>query len=337
MNRWLWCAILAAVFFFAYPFPSSAPLIYRPGEGWTYESPGSDGGWTRTRAKDQLDVAQEAFTAGNYNLAIKAARRTVRTWPLADYAPQAQYLLARCYQAKGNDQKAFKEYQTLLERYPKFDDYQEVIERQFEITNAYLNGRWFRLWGYIPLFRSMERTVRMYEQLIKNGPYSPVAPQAQLNIGTAREKQSSFFNKTDPFREAVSAYQTAADRYFDNVEVASEAIYKEGRAHFKQARKADYDQSVAGSAITTFGDFVTLFPNDPRVPEARQMIRQLKAEQARGSFVTARFYEKRKRWNGALIYYNEVLLNDPTSPYADSARQKIEEIRDHQAQQTAQR
>jgi outer membrane protein assembly factor BamD (BamD/ComL family) len=337
MNRWLWSAALAVAFFFACPFPSPAPLIYRPGEGWTYESPGSEGGWARTRAKDQLEVAQEAFDAGNYNLAIKAARRTVRTWPLSDYAPQAQYLLARCHQAKGNDEKAFKEYQALLERYPKFDDYQEVIGRQFEITNAYLNGRWFRLWGYIPLFRSMERTVRMYEQLIKNGPYSPVAPQAQINIGTAREKQSSFFNKTDPFREAVTAYQTAADRYFDNTEIASEAIYKEGRAHFKQARKADYDQSVAGSAITTFGDFVTLFPNDPRVSEARQMIQQLRAEQARGSFVTARFYEKRKRWNGALIYYNEVVLNDPTSPYADPARQKIEEIRDHQTQQTAQR
>ena len=58
------------------------------------------GKWTRTRAKDQLEVAQEAFDKKNYSLALKAARRTVRTWPLSDYAPQAQDLVARSHEAK---------------------------------------------------------------------------------------------------------------------------------------------------------------------------------------------------------------------------------------------
>src|SRR5213082_2450033 len=62
----------------------------------------------------------------------------------------------------------------------------------------------------------MDKTAAMYEKLIKNGPYSDVAPRAQMNIGSAREKQVSFFNRVDPFREAVKAYETAADRYRDN-------------------------------------------------------------------------------------------------------------------------
>ena len=65
------------------------------------------------------------------------------------------------------------------------------------------------------------------------------------------------------------------------------------------------------------------------------MISELRREQARGCFVTARYYEKKKRWNGALIYYNEVLVKDPTSPYAEQAKSKIEEIRNRHAQQTA--
>jgi outer membrane protein assembly factor BamD len=335
MNRWLWCGVLAAVLLFAFPLESPAPLVYRPGEGWTYESPGSDGNWTRQRAADQLEVAREAFEAGRYGLAIKAARRTVQTWPMSDHAPEAQYLLARAYDARGHSERAFKEYQTLVERYPKFDKYQEVVERQFEIANLYLDGKWFRLWGYIPLFGSMERTVQMYEKVIKNGPYSPVAPQAQINIGSARENQSSFFNKVDPFREALQAYLKAADRYFDNQAVASEAVFRAANAYLQQARKADYDQTMAAQAIAAFGDFITLYPNDPRVPEAREKISQLRIEQARGSYATARFYEKRKSWSGALIYYNEVLLNDPTSPYAEPARQKIQEILERHNQQTA--
>jgi outer membrane protein assembly factor BamD len=337
MNRWLWCGGLAAVLLFAFPFESPAPLVYRPGEGWTYETPGSDRNWTRTRAADQLEVAREALEAGRYGEAIKAARRTVQNWPLSDYAPEAQYLLARAYDARGRSERAFKEYQLLLERYPKFDKYQEVVERQFEIANEYLAGKWFRLWGTIPLFGSMERTVQMYEKVIKNGPYSAVAPQAQINIGSARENQSSFFNKIDPFREALQAYLTAADRYFENQEIASEAVFRAANAYFQQAQKADYDQTMAAQAIATFGDFITLYPNDPRVAEARERISQLRVEQARGSYATAQFYEKRKSWSGALIYYNEVLLNDPTSPYAEPARQKIQEIRERHTQQTAQR
>ncbi len=33
---------LAAVFVLAFPFRSPAPLVYRPGEGWTYELPGNE-------------------------------------------------------------------------------------------------------------------------------------------------------------------------------------------------------------------------------------------------------------------------------------------------------
>jgi outer membrane protein assembly factor BamD len=337
MNCWGWrvAVMLAALFLF--PSECPAPLVYRPGEGWTYETPGTEGQWTRTRAKDQLEVAEAAFAEQRYDLALKAARRTVKVWPLSDYAPRGQYLTARCLEAKGRDEKAFKAYQTLLERYPKVEMYQEVLERQYEIANQYLNGKWFKLWGTIPAFPSMERTVKMYVAVIKNGPYSPVAPQAQLNIGAAREKQSSFFNKTDPFREAVQAYTTAADRYFDNREVAAEAVFKAGRAYFKQARKADYDQSVAGQAIATFTDFLALYPADPRAAEAQAMIGVLKTEQARGCYVTARYYEKKKRWNGALIYYNEVLVKDRNSPYAKQAELKIEQILKRHAQQTAQR
>src|SRR5512137_1313901 len=104
------------------PFRSPAPLVYRPGEGWTYEPVGSEGKWVRARAKDQLDVAQTAFNNGDYSLALKAARRVVVVWPASDYAPRAQYLVGRCYEARHYDERAFKEYQKIIEKYPKSEN-----------------------------------------------------------------------------------------------------------------------------------------------------------------------------------------------------------------------
>src|SRR5579863_7141083 len=110
MNRFSARIALVLLALFLFPNRSPAPLVYRPGEGWTYETPGSKSDWHRQVARDQLAVAQQAFDKKQYRLAIKAADRVIKVWPLSDSAPQAQYLLGRCYEAKGMDEKAFKAY-----------------------------------------------------------------------------------------------------------------------------------------------------------------------------------------------------------------------------------
>lgn len=326
MMRW---SLRAALFVFclaALPYKTPAPIVYRPGEGWSWEPVGG-GKWVRTRAKDQLDVAQEAFDKKEFGLAKKAARRTVRTWPFSDYAPQAQFLLARTHEEKGDLQKAFKAYQALLQKYPKIENYEEVLKREYAIANQYLDGKFYKFLHIIP-YRSAEKTAGLFEEVVKNGPYSSVAPQAQMNVGAA-------FEKGRDYEAAVKAYERAADRYHHQKTVAAEALYKAGLAYLKQAGTAEYDQSIAGKAIATFTDFMTLYPDDPRVPEAQKTITNLRTEQARGHYSIARYYEKKRRWDGALIYYNESVSRDPKSPYADKARQKIEELKARKVAQAA--
>jgi outer membrane protein assembly factor BamD (BamD/ComL family) len=304
----------------AFPERSPAPLIYTPGEGWRYESVGG-GSWQRARAKDQLEVAQTAFDKKDYSLALKAARRVVNVFPFGDYAPQAQYLIARCYEAEHDDEKAFNAYQKILIQYPKADNCDEILKRQFLIANRYLDGQWFRIaWGYIPFFPSMDKTIKLYEQIIKNGAYSEIAPQAQMNIGVANEKKM-----ISDYPAAAAAYERAADRYHGQ-KLGVEALYKEGLAYNKQAKTAEYDQSIAAQAIATFTDFMTLHADDARVPEARKLIESLKTEQARGSFDIAKYYERHGRWEAAKIYYNDVLSKDPNSKYAESARRRFDAI-----------
>jgi outer membrane protein assembly factor BamD (BamD/ComL family) len=326
MNRWSirWLLVLAVLVAFTYESP--APLIYKPGEGWYYEPVGAKGDWMKGRAKDQLDVAKEAFGKKDYKLALRAARRTVVLWPLSDYAPEAQYTIGRCYEARGNSEKAFKEYQKLLEKFPKYSNYEEVVRRQFEIANLYLAGKWFRVLGILPLYRSMDKTADMYEKVIKNGPYTEVAPLAQMKIGAAQENKRGLFGKAPDYYLAAKAYNLAADRYYDRTQIASDASFKEGQSYMKQTKTAEYDQNSAGQAIAVFNDFMTLHPEDPRVPEARKNIATLKTEQARGSFQVAKYYEKRKRWQGAWVYYNEVLSLDPNCPYAAEARKQLDAL-----------
>jgi outer membrane protein assembly factor BamD (BamD/ComL family) len=322
MNRRFVFLILLSASLVLIPFRSPAPWIYTPGEGWHYEEVGEQGKWQRTRAKDQLIVAQDALDKKDYSLALRAARRVVRVWPLADFAPQAQFIVGQCYEAQGFDERAFKEYQRLIDQYPRAINFDDVLKRQYEIANRYLNGQWFRLWNYIPFFPSMEKTAGLYEKIVKNGPYSEIAPEAQMKIGEAREKQSNF-----PL--AAKAYELAADRYNDRARIAADALFKEGLAYHKQAATAEYDQNTAAQAIALFTDFITLYPNDARVADAQKVIGSLRMEQARGSFEIAKYYESNHKWLGARVYYNEVvslLLGEPNSPYAVQARERLDEL-----------
>lgn len=305
----------------AFPFRSPAPLIYHPGEGFSYEWPGEEKGkWHRESAREQLQVAQAAFDKKDYKLALKAAKRTVKMRKLSDFAPQAQYLIGRCYEAQHKDELAFKAYQEVLEKYPKFSQYQDVQQRQFDIAVRYLNGQFYRLFGYVPLYRSWEKTAGLFEKVVKNGPYSSIAPQAQMDIGASREKQKDY-----PL--AVKAYERAADRYADQRQVGADAMFKAGLAYQKEARTSEYDQSVSGKAIATFTDFMALYGDDPRVPDAQRRIKALKDEQARGNFTIAQYYEKGHRWEAARIYYNSAYAIDPTSKLGTQARQRIEALK----------
>jgi len=303
-----------------FPLRAPAPLYYVKGEGWYYEPYGQNSKWQRSRAKEQLDVAQQAFSSADYDTTLHAAHRILRLWPLSDYAPDAQYLVGRCLEATGMDEAAFKAYQNIVEKYPRSSHYEDVLWRQYEIANRFLGGQWFKVLRYIPLYPSMDQTAQLFDKIVNNGPYSDVAPHAQLRIGAAREKQKNY-------PDAVKAYATAADRYYNQPTIASDALFREGISYGRQAAKAEYDQNTAVEAIARFTDFITLYPDDKRVPRAQKAITVLKTEQVRGNFEIARFYEKSKKWNGALVYYNEVLQLDPNSPYAASARQRIEALK----------
>ncbi|HVU26141.1 MAG TPA: tetratricopeptide repeat protein [Verrucomicrobiae bacterium] len=308
------------------PFHSPAPFIYAPGEGWYYEPYGENVKWKRDRAKDQLDVAQQAFDKHDYNTALHAANRVIRVWPLSDYASDAQYLIGRCLELAERDEPAFNAYQVIIDKYPHSSHYEDVLWRQYAIANRFLGGQWFKLWTYIPFFPSMDKTAEMFGKIVKSGPYSDVAPHAQLRIGAAREKQRNY-------EDAVKAYETAADRYRNQNVIAADALYREGVCYAKQAATAEYDQGTAAQAIATFTDFITFYPGDRRVPTAQRAITALKIEQVRGNFEIAQFYEKNKtlnaeqRRNGAIVYYNEVLQLDPNSRYAAPARQRLEALK----------
>ncbi len=293
-----------------------APLVWRAGEGWVDESSGTAA--SASSSREALESAKALEAKQEWDGALGAYRNLVRKWPLSFFAAEAQYKIGWILSKKGKFNEAFKAYQKMVEKYPSSTFFEQALEQQYQIGNLFLAGEPQRLLG-IPMGASMDKTVEMFEQLIKNAPYGKYSPEAQFKIGIAREKQKKF-------TDAVKAYNLILDKYPGN-DIVDDAQYQIGYAWMMASSEAEYDQSAAEKAIEAFEDFLVRYPNSEKIAAAQENIEKLRGKQTQGAMNIAKFYETNQNWKAAFIYYNEVIRQNPNTPMAEAAKKKVEAIR----------
>ena len=309
---------LFLVGFVAITFATSitrAELVWRPGEGWSDETGGDV---SASSSRDQLDLAHKYEAQGQRDSALKAYKGLLRRWPLSFFAPEAQYRVGKIMEDQGDFYNAFQAFQKMVTKYPSSDYFSQALNEQYRIANLFLAGKPQRIWK-IPVGPSMQRTIEMYQRIIKNAPYGDYAPQCQFNIGLADEKQRKF-------TDAVDAYQLVLDNY-PTSSVAANAQYQIGYAWMKSSISGDYDMGAAKKATDAFQDYLVRYPNSDKSVQAQENIRRLGQKQTQGAYDIAKFYETQHQTRAAFIYYNEVLREDPNSEQATLAKKRIAELR----------
>jgi outer membrane protein assembly factor BamD len=294
---------------------AQATLTWRPGEGWSDESGGEV---SASSSRDQLELAHKLEAEGQRDSALKAYKGLLRRWPLSFFAPEAQFRMGKILEDEGDFYTSFTAFQKMVTKYPSSEFFEQALNEQYRIANLYLAGEPQRIWK-IPIGPSMEKTIEMYERIIKNAPYGNYAPQCQFNIGLAREKQRKF-------TDAVDAYQKVLDNY-PTSSVASNAQYQIGYAWMTSSTSGDYDMGAAKKAVNAFQDYLVRYPTSDKATQAQENITKLGTKQTQGAYDIAKFYETQHDNRAAFIYYNEVVREDPSSQQAAQAKKRIQELR----------
>jgi outer membrane protein assembly factor BamD len=292
-----------------------ASLVWRPGEGWSDESGGDV---SASSSRDQLEAAHKLEAQGQRDDAMKAYKSLLRRWPLSFFAPEAQFRVGKIEEDEAEYPDAFKSFQTMVKKYPSSDYFEQALGEQYRIANLYLAGEPQKIWK-IPVGPSMDKTVDMYQQIIKNAPYGTYAPQSEFKIGLAREQQRKYTDAVDAYQKVLDDYPTSA--------VAADAQYQIGYAWMRAASSANYDQSAAQKAIEAYQDFLVRYPNSDKAAQAQDNIQNLGKEQTQGAYNIAKFYEHQHDTRAAYIYYNEVVREDPNGAQAQLAKKRIQELR----------
>ncbi len=305
-----------ALFGVALPQPGRGAVVYRSNEGWSVEGDASSK--IEGSAAEQMRKAEKFEAENDPKSALAAYRGLVKRYGLSVIAPKAQLKVGILLERAGEYDDAYKAYETYLTKYPRGEDFEVVVESMYKIAKLFLDGEKKKLLG-VRVASSMGRAQEMFEGIVKKAPFNKLAPLAQFNIGQALEKQGKY-------PEAMVAYQAVVTRYPTDA-IADDAQYQIGYVRLKEYRDGSNDRAAAQKARESFEDFISRYPQSEKVPQAQENLKTLEGGSTKSTLDIAKFYDKTRVYKAAVIYYNDVIKNQPDTAESTFAKNRIAELK----------
>ncbi len=291
-------------------------IVFKPGEKAKYVAPGEEE--ISGNAEELFHAGQEAEKAGKLTRAIANYKALVKRHPKDALAPGAAFRTGQLMEQTQSYLSAAGAYSALVQMYPASPHFEEAVEAQFRIGEMFLNGKKIKFMG-ISLVNSLDHAVEIFAAIIRTAPYGKYTARAQFDIGRAREKEGA----NDA---ALAAYQAVVEK-FPNSPVAADAQYQIGYIWFTAAHAGTQDLAAATKARVAFQDFLFRFPNSEKAAQARADLVSLDHREIHSSLNIAQYYDKQKYYRAAVIYYNEVIRQQPGSNESDKAQKRIDQLK----------
>ena len=273
--------------------------------------------------KSAFQGAEDLYAAKNYEGALIAYKRFLKTYPRSNLASKAQLQVADLLLIQGRWSAAFDAYQKLITTYPNTPEFEGAVARQVLIANSYLDLSRIMVLGYsvpVPGITGAERAQKMYEAILKNAPFSIYAPIVQFNLGLAFQRQKAI-------KQARDAYQRVLDKY-PNSDVCDDALYQIAYIYMRLGlTSSSQDLSALVLSKETFEDFLLQYPKSEKAPQARDNLATIGRTEAGNLLDIAQYYDWSKDYKAAIVYYNDIIRKQPKSADAETAKTRIEELR----------
>ncbi len=323
------CALLLAVaLLLAFPARMAADLVWTPSGGWKIEGGLTSGlaGDDARRALSLMNKARAAEEKKHYFNALRDYKKVTKAYGNSVYAQDAFYHTALIRLTRHQYAKSFVAFQEIVTRFPNTPRFTEVVGQQYRIACNLLDGARSRTWLSIPGLRNREGSVKMFETVLTNAPYSEYAPLALMSIA----KANLYLGNPE---ESIDALDRMINTYPKNL-MTPDAYLQSAQAYASLVGGPKYDQSSTKQAITYFEDFVILFPGDPNIATAEKGLANMKQVLAESKISIADYYLKyRRNYKAARVFYNEAITDFPDSPAAVRARKQLAKVDELLAEQ----
>ncbi|HMP05547.1 MAG TPA: outer membrane protein assembly factor BamD [Lacipirellulaceae bacterium] len=278
-------------------------------------------------AERQFQMGEVNFRAKRYDEAAKNFKAAAAGWPDSALAQDALFQLAESLFFAERYPKAIDAYGRLLRDYPNSPHLDKSITRQFAIARyweqyAEYDPDWVITPNLVkkslPLFDTLGRAIKVYENIRLNDPTGPLADDAIM--ATA----NSYFRR-GRYEDADYQYDLLRKEY-PRSEHQYNAHVLELQCKLRKYQGPDYDGTPLEEAKQLVRQQRVQFSGELDA-EQKQRLAQIDAELTRAlaerEYAMAEHFDKIEQYASAKFYYNEVVKNYPSTPLAATARDRI--------------
>ena len=262
----------------------------------------------------QIEQARSLMIRGQYKEAMQETEQFKDFYDDTAFADENQFLRGEILINQRKYSSAAQEYQELIANYPASDLYDEVIEKQYDIGDAYYDQGLIRMDKRWRLFRKrpLKRAAEVYGMVIDNKPFTPEAAEAQYKIGLSHYAREEYVEAAFEYRRVLEDYVGS-----DWIDEASHGL---ALCYFEGSYAPDYDQSPSLLAMDAIEDFKQRYPLDERVAGLETMSAEMLERVASQRLLTAQYHVRRREFDSARIYHEVVVNQFPETEAAEEAR-----------------
>lgn len=219
--------------------------------------------------------------------------------------------------------REFLAIEKLLERYPEYADCNALIRREFEIAEMFRTGTrepafWALRW--IPWLKDADRTVEVFQAVLKRAPFAPEAARAHMNLALYYEFDGRTAQSLAELRKILKNHPKSPESKYARLALAN--------GLFELSKRGDGDSRLVNEAIAEFREFCRLYPDasPEELAFAQNTIAKARDIQAVRLCEIAEYYRKNGRSEASERYLAQVMSKFPDSASAPEAEKKLSEL-----------
>jgi outer membrane protein assembly factor BamD len=264
----------------------------------------------------EAQVAQmiKDLQEGRAKLVVDSAKNWIKANKTNPLMPQVLLLQGDAEISRGNRYAALYPYEDLLNNYPTSDLYLPVLEREFNLAEAFLGGYKRKFLG-LRILPVTEDALQLLDRIQDRQRGSAIAERAGIRV-------ADYYYNAGKFQEAIDAYSDFMKRY-PYSQYFRKAEIRRAESALGNFRGVLFDYTPLIDARDLLGDITRTYPQSAEHLQARAIDDRIYQLEGQKELEIARYYYRAGKKHASAYYYKRVIANWPDTLYAEAARREL--------------
>jgi outer membrane protein assembly factor BamD len=166
--------------------------------------------------------------------------------------------------------------------------------------------------------RNFGRAAQLYEVFVQYHHGDPRAPEARLNLGTSYQERRDYLTAATHFQRLLNDFPQSQFGLAARMGICE--------SYYRLSPRPALDQDYTVSAMLHCESVAGYFPGTVPASRATGYVTEMRLKLAQKAYETGLFYMRRRAYDSAVVYFQQVVDQFPQTPLAATALRQMADV-----------